>query len=361
MAEPGPRSLNGTVLVTGGAGFIGSAAVRWLLRETDAHVVNLDCLTYAGSLESVEEVSATSRYSFEKVDIRGPAEVARVFAEYRPSTVLHLAAETHVDRGIDRPAAFIETNISGTFVLLEAARGYWRGLPAGDRARFRFLHVSTDEVYGSLGEDGSFTEASPYAPRSPYSASKAASDHIALAWYHTFGLPVLVTNCSNNYGPYQFPEKLIPHVMLCALEGKPVPVYGDGGNVRDWLYVDDHVRALLTVLEGGVPGTRYNIGGRNERPNIAVVEQVMSLLDTVRPRSDGRSYRHQISFVADRPGHDRRYAVDPVRIERELGWRPRESFDTGLAKTVAWYLEHEAWWGRIRGGRYGGERLGTDA
>jgi dTDP-glucose 4,6-dehydratase len=359
MAEPPLYAPSGTVLVTGGAGFIGSAVIRALVRESDARVINVDCLTYAGNLESLDEVAGSPRYHFEKVDIRQPAEITRVFAEYRPDAVVHLAAETHVDRGIDRPAAFIETNVTGAFHLLEAAREYWRGIPAAAQGRFRFLHVSTDEVYGSLGEEGRFTETSPYAPRSPYSASKAASDHLALAWCHTFGLPVLVTNCSNNYGPYQFPEKLIPHVMLCALEGKPVPVYGDGGNVRDWLFVDDHVRALLAVLERGDPGTSYNIGGRNEQRNIAVVERVLALLDTVRPRADGLSYRSQISFVPDRPGHDRRYAVDSARIERELGWRPRETFATGLAKTVTWYLEHEAWWSRIRSGRYAGERLGT--
>lgn len=350
-----------TVMVTGGAGFIGSAVVRWLVQETDARVVNLDCLTYAGSLESVEEVAGSPRYRFEKADIRDSLQMARLFAEHRPAAVLHLAAETHVDRGIDRPAAFIETNINGTFFLLEAAREYWRGLPGDEQSRFRLVHVSTDEVYGSLGEDGLFSEASSYAPRSPYSASKAASDHLALAWHHTYGLPVLLTNCSNNYGPYQFPEKLIPHVMLCALEGKPVPVYGDGGNVRDWLYVEDHVRALLAVFERGVPGTSYNVGGRNEQRNIAVVEQVLSLLDAVRPRPGGGSYRDQIRLVEDRPGHDRRYAVDSGRIERELGWRPRETFATGLAKTVAWYLDHESWWSRIRSGRYPGERLGRGA
>jgi dTDP-glucose 4,6-dehydratase len=358
MSEPPLPSPRGTVLVTGGAGFIGSAVVRRLVQVRQARVINVDCLTYAGNLESLDEVATSPHYGLERVDIRHAAELHRLFAEYRPSAVLHLAAETHVDRGIDRPDAFVDTNITGTFCLLEAARAYWRALPADQQASFRFLHVSTDEVYGSLEEDGLFTEASPYAPRSPYSASKAASDHLTRAWYHTFGLPVLVTNCSNNYGPYQFPEKLIPHVLLCALEGKPVPVYGDGGNVRDWLYVDDHVGALLTVLDRGVPGTSYNIGGRNALRNIAVVEQVLALLDSVRPRSDGQTYRRQITFVADRPGHDRRYAIDSSRIERELGWHPRESFATGLAKTVTWYLEHEPWWSRIRSGRYRGERLG---
>lgn len=358
MNAPYEFSLSGTVLVTGGAGFIGSAVVRYLLGATDARVVNLDSLTYAGNLESVQDVATSPRYAFANADIRRPADLAAVLAEFRPSAVLHLAAETHVDRGIDRPAVFIETNCTGTLFLLEAVREFLLQLPSDERERFRLVHVSTDEVYGSLGDDGMFTESSPYAPRSPYSASKAASDHLALAWHHTFGLPVIVTNCSNNYGPYQFPDKLIPHVILSALEGKPVPVYGDGGNVRDWLYVDDHVRALLAVLERGIPGTSYNIGAGNEQRNIAVVEQVLTILDAMRPRADGQTYRSQISFVADRPGHDRRYAVDSSRIKRDLDWRPRELFATGLASTVAWYLDHEDWWGRIRRASYGGERLG---
>lgn len=359
MAPRGHSFPKGTVLVTGGGGFIGSALVQWLLRETEAEVLNVDCLTYAGNLELLDELAGTPRYAFEQVDLRQADELRRLFTVHRPGAVLHLAAETHVDRAIDHPTAFIESNITGTFNLLEAAREYWRGLAASSADHFRFLHVSTDEVFGSLGAEGLFTEASPYAPRSPYSASKAASDHLVMAWYHTYGLPVLLTSCSNNYGPNQFPEKLIPQVILCALEGKPVPVYGDGGNVRDWLYVEDHVRALLTVLERGVPGSRYHVGARNEQRNIAVVEQVLDVLDQVRPRPDGLSYRRQISFVTDRPGHDRRYAIDPGKIERELGWLPRETWNSGLAKTVQWYLEHEGWWSRIRSGRYQGHRLGT--
>jgi dTDP-glucose 4,6-dehydratase len=351
--------MNDTIIVTGGAGFIGSAVVRHLIAHTESRVVVLDALTYAGNLDSIAEAAGSPRYVFEHVDIRDAAAVRRVIAEHRPRAILHLAAESHVDRSIDGPAAFIETNVVGTFNLLEAARDHWRALDPADRDRFRFHHVSTDEVYGSLGETGYFTETTPYAPNSPYAASKAASDHLARSWHHTYGLPVLVTNCSNNYGPFQFPEKFIPHMILCALEGKPLPVYGDGGNVRDWLYVEDHVRALLAVLERAAPGEVYNIGGRNERRNIDVVSRICDLLDELRPRADGRSYREQITFVEDRPGHDRRYAIDASKIERDLGWRPEETFESGLRRTVEWYLDHEEWWSRIRSGAYRGERLGV--
>lgn len=348
-----------TILVTGGAGFIGSAVIRWLIGQTAYNVVNVDCLTYAGNLESLREVEASPRYTFHPVDIRDTRQVRRILSEHLPGAVLHLAAETHVDRAIDSPAAFIDTNVNGTFHLLEATREYWRGLAGEAREEFRFHHVSTDEVYGTLGDDGFFTESSPYAPRSPYSASKAAADHLVLAWHETYGLPVLVTRCSNNYGPYQFPEKLIPQVILSGLEGRPLPVYGDGGNVRDWLFVDDHVRALLTVLQNGTVGETYNVGGQNEQRNIDVVHWVADVLDELRPRSDGQTYRGQITFVADRPGHDRRYALDASKIERELGWRPRETFATGLRTTVQWYLQNETWWSRTRSGLYRGERLGT--
>jgi dTDP-glucose 4,6-dehydratase len=352
--------MNDAILVTGGAGFIGSAVVRHLIATTSSVVINADALTYAGNFDSVAAAVGSPRHSFERVDIRDPLAVRRLFAVYRPRAVLHLAAESHVDRSIDAPAAFIETNINGTFHLLQAAREYWSGLPPVERARFRFHHVSTDEVYGDLGESDSsyFTETTRYAPSSPYSASKAASDHLVHAWHRTFGLPVLVTNCSNNYGPYQFPEKFIPQVILSALEGRPIPVYGDGRNVRDWLYVDDHVRALLAVLERGRIGEVYNIGGESERRNLDVVQEICQLLDELRPRAEGGSYAEQISFVPDRPGHDRRYAIDITKLESELGWRPAESFASGLQKTIAWYLANEEWWSRIRSGAYRGERLG---
>lgn len=353
--------MNDTILVTGGAGFIGSAVVRHLIATTTSSVVNVDALTYAGNFDSIAAAVGSPRHVFERVDIRDAAAVRRLFATHRPRAVLHLAAESHVDRSIDGPAVFIETNITGTFNLLQAAREYWGGLAPEDRERFRFLHVSTDEVYGDLGDTEStyFTETTPYAPSSPYSASKAASDHLARAWHRTYGLPVLVTNCSNNYGPYQFPEKFIPQVILSALEGKAIPVYGDGRNIRDWLYVEDHVRALLTVLAAGRVGETYNIGGRCERRNIDVVHQICGLLDELRPRPDGESYTTQIAFVPDRPGHDRRYAIDITKIESELGWQPGETFETGLRKTITWYLANEEWWGRIRSGAYRGERLGV--
>jgi dTDP-glucose 4,6-dehydratase len=348
-----------TILVTGGAGFIGSAVVRHLLAHTGHRVVNVDKLTYAGNLESLERVTDEPRYAFEQVDICDAAEVARLFAEHRPSAVLHLAAESHVDRSIDGPGAFIHTNVVGTYTLLEAARRHWTSLPEAEAADFRFVHVSTDEVYGSLGTEGFFTETTSYDPRSPYSASKASSDHLARAWHHTYGLPVVVTNCSNNYGPYQFPEKLIPVVILNAIAGRPIPVYGQGDNVRDWLYVDDHARALLTVLERGVVGETYNIGGHNEKSNLDVVRTLCALLDElVEAPAVAGSHAELITFVTDRPGHDWRYAIDAGKIERELGWVPEETFETGLRQTVEWYLENRAWWERVLSGEYRLERLG---
>ena len=346
-----------TVLVTGGAGFIGSALVRYLIQRTGYRVVNVDKLTYAGNLESLGPVLGDPRHVFEQVDICDRAEIDRLFGAYRPVGILHLAAESHVDRSIDGPEAFIHTNVLGTYTLLEAARTYWRSLGGREREAFRFLHVSTDEVYGTLGHDGLFTEETSYAPNSPYSASKAGSDHLVRAWHHTYGLPVVTTNCSNNYGPYQFPEKLIPVVILNALEGRPIPVYGKGENVRDWLYVGDHVEALLTAFERGVPGETYNIGGHNEIQNIDVVRQICTLMDEFRPAS--APHADLITFVADRPGHDYRYAIDARKIQRELGWTPCETFETGLRKTVTWYLEHREWCDRVRSGKYRMERLGT--
>lgn len=351
--------MEDTILVTGGAGFIGSAVVRHLVRDAASRVVNVDALTYAGDLATVAEAAGSPLYAFEHVDIRDAREVRRVFRTHRPRAVLHLAAESHVDRSIDGPARFIETNVLGTFNLLEAAREHVRALAPADRDRFRFLHVSTDEVYGSLGEAGLFDERTCYAPSSPYAASKAAADHLVRAWHRTYGLPTLLTHSTNNYGPYQFPEKFIPHVTLCALEGRPLPVYGDGGNVRDWLHVEDHVRALLLVLERGEPGEAYGIGARAERRNVDVVHAVCDVLDELRPRADGASHRAQVAFVPDRPGHDRRYAMDPSRIERELGWTRDWSFEAGLRATITWYLENEPWWRRIRNGAYRGERLGV--
>jgi dTDP-glucose 4,6-dehydratase len=349
-----------TVLVTGGAGFIGSALVRHLVEETPVKVVNVDCLTYAGNPASLEGLDRR-RHVLETADIRDVAALRAVFERWRPAAVLHLAAESHVDRSIDGPNEFVQTNVVGTCNLLAEARHYWNGLGPDDREVFRFLHVSTDEVYGTLGPSGLFTEETAYAPTSPYSASKAAADHFVRAWHHTFGLPVLVTNCSNNYGPRQFPEKLIPHMLLCALEGRELPLYGDGLNVRDWLYVADHVRGLLAVLERGRVGGTYNIGGNAERTNLEVVEALCDLLDELRPRPHGVSHRAQITFVDDRRGHDRRYAIDAGRIRRELGWKPAESFGSGLRRTVQWYLENEAWWRPIRSGIYRGERLGLVA
>lgn len=344
------------ILVTGGAGFIGSALVRHLIGETGHEVINLDKLTYASSLDSLASVDGDPRYRLERADIGDSRAVARIFAEHRPDAVIHLAAESHVDRSIDAPADFIQTNIVGTYVLLQAALEFWRGLDDAARQRFRFHHVSTDEVYGSLGPTGFFTETTPYAPNSPYSASKAASDHLARAWHHTYGLPVLMTNCSNNYGPHQFPEKLMPLVILNGLEGKPLPVYGKGDNVRDWLYVEDHVRALVAVLERGRVGEEYNVGGGSEKTNLEVVRAICVLLDELAPA--GAPHEKLITFVTDRPGHDRRYAIDASKIGRELGWRPAETFASGLRKTVEWYLGNRAWCEAVQQRGYRRERLG---
>jgi dTDP-glucose 4,6-dehydratase len=345
------------LLVTGGAGFIGSAVVRRAIR--DGHqVVNLDALTYAACLENVAEVAESPAYSFVQADIRDRAALDRVFSKHLPDAVMHLAAESHVDRSIDGPGTFIETNIDGTYMLLEAARAHWvaRGRPED----FRFHHISTDEVYGSLGPTGQFTEETPYDPRSPYSASKAASDHLVRAWHETYGLPVLLTNCSNNYGPFHFPEKLIPVTILNALAGKPLPIYGDGSNVRDWLYVEDHAEALLLVVSEGRPGRSYNIGGENERTNLELVRSLCTILDEMRPRPQG-SYADQITFVSDRPGHDARYAIDPRRIREELGWRPSVTVEEGLRLTVEWYLANESWWRALQDREGVGERLGVGA
>ncbi len=344
------------VLVTGGAGFIGSATVRLLVGEVGADVLNIDKLTYAGNLDSLRAVSNLPNYRFERADIADHAAMARVFASFRPQAVMHLAAESHVDRSITGAQDFIVTNIVGTFALLEAARAYWSGLDGPDRDAFRFLHVSTDEVYGSLGSEGLFTETTPYDPSSPYSASKAASDHLAKAWGRTYGLPVVISNCSNNYGPFHFPEKLIPLVVLNALEGKPLPVYGRGDNVRDWLFVEDHARALWTIVSQGRVGETYNVGGRNERTNLGVVETICDVLDDLVPASQPR--RELIRFVTDRPGHDHRYAIDAGKLETELGWRARETFETGIRRTVRWYLDNDWWWRPLREKVYAGERLG---
>ncbi|MQT14258.1 dTDP-glucose 4,6-dehydratase [Segnochrobactrum spirostomi] len=344
------------IIVTGGAGFIGSALCRHLARETEAEIVNVDKLTYAGNLASLTEIGNHPRYRFVKEDICDYGAMASLIEEVKPDGIMHLAAESHVDRSIAGSKAFVETNVLGTHALLEGARRYWSGLSGPAKENFRFLHVSTDEVYGSLGPDGLFTETTPYDPSSPYSASKAASDHLAIAWQRTYGLPVVVSNCSNNYGPYHFPEKLIPLVILNALDGKPLPVYGDGSNVRDWLYVEDHARALHLILSKGRPGETYNVGGRNERSNIEVVRTICATLDRLRPT--GAPHDRLITFVTDRPGHDHRYAIDATKLETELGWRARETFETGLARTVRWYLDNEWWWRPLRDGVYGGERLG---
>ena len=350
------------VLITGGAGFIGSAVVRHVINNTTDSVVNLDKLTYAGNLESLDSVSSSARYAFEKVDICDPIELMRVFKEHQPDAVMHLAAESHVDRSIDGPSEFIQTNIIGTYNLLEVSRNYWNELEQDKRDRFRFHHISTDEVYGDLeGTVDLFTEETSYAPSSPYSASKASSDHLVRAWNRTYGLPVIITNCSNNYGPFHFPEKLIPLIILNALEGKGLPVYGDGLQIRDWLYVEDHARALYTVVTKGCVGETYNIGGHNEKANIDVVKTICTLLEELAPnKPDGVSeYQELITFVKDRPGHDVRYAIDAGKIERELGWVPRESFESGLRKTVKWYLEHKLWSARVLDGSYSRERLGN--
>ncbi|WP_367272075.1 dTDP-glucose 4,6-dehydratase [uncultured Caulobacter sp.] len=347
------------ILVTGGAGFIGSALVRRLLDHGEHEVLVFDKLTYAGNLNSLASVSDSPRFSFVQADICDAAAVQGALAEFRPDVVAHLAAESHVDRSIDGPDAFIETNIVGTFVLLNQALRYWSGLSGEDKARFRFHHISTDEVFGALGEDGYFTEETAYDPRSPYSASKAGSDHLVRAWGHTYGLPVLVTNCSNNYGPYHFPEKLIPLIIIRALKGEPLPVYGDGSNVRDWLYVEDHARALQAVFERGSVGETYNIGGGAERKNIEVVRAICGILDRVQPRADGVSYADQITFVTDRPGHDYRYAIDASKIQSNLGWSPSVTFEEGIERTIRWYLENKSWWQEILDGRYATQRLGV--
>ena len=353
-------------VVTGGAGFIGSALVRLLMKETQAEVLVVDKLTYAGVPESLKEVglepatltSTNPRLRFIKADICDQAAMDKAFDDFKPDTIFHLAAESHVDRSIDGPGEFIRTNVVGTATLLQSALKYWRGLDEQAKATFRFQHISTDEVYGTLGETGFFTEKTPYSPHSPYSASKASSDHLVRAWHDTYGMPTLITNCSNNYGPYHFPEKLIPLIILNCLDGKPLPVYGKGANVRDWLYVDDHARALLFVNEKGVPGQTYNVGGHNERTNLEVVKTVCSILDELNPRSDGQKYESLITFVQDRPGHDLRYAIDPTKLCNELGWKPLENFDSGIRKTVEWYLRNEWWWKPIHEKRYAGQRLG---
>jgi dTDP-glucose 4,6-dehydratase len=346
------------LLITGGAGFIGSAVIRLLLRETDAAVVNLDKLTYAANLESLAAIEHDPRYAFEQVDICDRPAVELVFRRHQPDAVMHLAAESHVDRSIDAPAAFLQTNVVGTCCLLEVALDYWRGLPAPRRAGFRFHHVSTDEVYGSLGPTGRFSETTSYEPNSPYSASKAASDHFVRAWHHTFGLPVVTSNCSNNYGPWQFPEKLIPLITTNALLGKRLPVYGKGENIRDWVFVEDHARALWLILNEGRIGESYNVGGDSERRNLEVVEAICDLVDGLAPKLPGGPRRALIEFVSDRPGHDLRYAIDGSKLQAELGWRARENFASGLACTVAGYLENRAWWERVRAGGYAGDRLG---
>lgn len=350
---------NDVVMVTGGAGFIGSAVVRYFLGHTDDTVINVDKLTYAAHLGSIPQAAGHPRYRLEQVDICNAAELRRIFQHYKPGKVLNLAAETHVDRSIDGPAAFIGTNLIGTFTLLDEALRYWRALSGRERDDFRFVHVSTDEVFGSLPEQGSFSERSPYAPNSPYAATKAGSDHLVRAWRETYGLPTLITNCSNNFGPCQFPEKLIPHIILRGLADQPLPVYGDGLNIRDWLFVEDHARALALVLQHGAVGATYNIGARNERTNKAVVEAICDLVDEFSPSKTG-SRRPLIEFVADRPGHDRRYAIDPSKIENELGWRPMESFESGLAKTVRWYLDNRPWWEAILNRGYRTERIGLE-
>jgi dTDP-glucose 4,6-dehydratase len=349
------------ILVTGGAGFIGSALVRHIIRETEHQVLVVDKLTYAGNLDSLAPVSNDPRYAFVRADITDAPKMREVFEHYRPDAVMHLAAESHVDRSIDGPGEFIQTNVVGTFTLLQAALGHWRGLPDTQKEAFRFHHISTDEVFGSLGAEGEFCETTAYDPRSPYSASKASSDHLVRAWHHTYGLPVVLTNCSNNYGPYHFPEKLIPLMIINALQGLKLPVYGAGANVRDWLYVDDHARALLAVVTGGVPGETYCVGGRCEKTNLAVVEAICALMDELAPNGKIGPRKELIAFVADRPGHDLRYAIDASKIMTELGWEPRETFESGLRRTIEWYLANRSWWERIRSGVYRGERLGVVA
>jgi dTDP-glucose 4,6-dehydratase len=347
-----------TWLVTGGAGFIGGCFVRSMVATGVARIVNLDKLTYAGNLDSLAPVAKSPHYHFVQGDICDPELVRQLLRDHQPQAIVNFAAESHVDRSIDGPGAFVQTNVVGTFTLLDAVRHHWKELHESDRAAFRFLHVSTDEVYGSLGPTGLFTESTPYSPNSPYSASKASSDHFVRAYHHTFGLPTLITNCSNNYGPYQFPEKLIPLMILNALEGKPLPVYGDGQNVRDWLFVEDHCRALQTVLERGRPGEVYNVGGNSERTNLDIVHRICDTLDELRPNLAHKPCRSLIKYVTDRPGHDRRYAIDAGKISRELGWQPQENFESGLRRTIQWYLENPTWIERVTSGNYQRERLG---
>lgn len=344
---------NKNILVTGGAGFIGSAVIRYLINETNSNVLNIDKLTYAGNLESLETVSNNPRYQFLHADICDKSAMTKAFDDFEPDIVMHLAAESHVDRSIDGPIDFIQTNIIGTYTLLEVARNYWQNLAEDKKSRFKFHHISTDEVYGDLeGTEDLFTEATSYSPSSPYSASKASSDHLVRAWHRTYGLPVVVTNCSNNYGPYHFPEKLIPLVILNALDGKPLPVYGDGKQIRDWLYVEDHARALYLVATTAKVGETYNIGGHNEKQNIDVVKTICTILDNIKPRTDGQSYTQQITFVKDRPGHDLRYAIDASKINKELGWQPQETFESGIQKTVEWYLSNQDWVNHVKSGKY---------
>ncbi|MBO6505232.1 MAG: dTDP-glucose 4,6-dehydratase [Kordiimonadaceae bacterium] len=343
------------ILVTGGAGFIGSAVCRYLVRDLGHSVVNVDKLTYAGNLETLKEIEDSPNYNFEQVDICDRAELDRIFAKYQPQGVMHLAAESHVDRSITGAGEFIQTNIVGTFHMLEAARAHYQSLDEAGQAAFRFLHVSTDEVYGSLGAEGLFHETTAYDPSSPYSASKASADHLANAWVETYGLPVVISNCSNNYGPYHLPEKLIPLMILNALDGEPLPVYGDGSNVRDWLFVDDHAKALFTIMSKGRIGEKYNVGGRNERTNLEVVERICTILDELRPKNS--PYNEQITYVTDRPGHDARYAIDATKLEDELGWRAEEDFESGIKKTIAWYLDNEWWWAPLRA--HAAERKGV--
>lgn len=344
---------NKNILVTGGAGFIGSAVIRYLINETNSNVLNIDKLTYAGNLESLETVSNNPRYQFLHADICDKSAMTKAFDDFKPNIVMHLAAESHVDRSIDGPMDFIQTNIIGTYNLLEVARNYWQNLTEDKKSRFKFHHISTDEVYGDLeGTDDLFTEETSYSPSSPYSASKASSDHLVRAWYRTYGLPIVITNCSNNYGPYHFPEKLIPLVILNALDGKPLPVYGDGKQIRDWLYVEDHARALYLVATTAKVGETYNIGGHNEKQNIDVVKTICTILDNMKPREDGQSYTQQITFVKDRPGHDLRYAIDASKISNELNWQPQETFESGIQKTVEWYLANQDWVNHVKSGEY---------
>ena len=350
------------ILVTGGAGFIGSAVIRHIIQNTNNQVLTIDKLTYAGNLESLKEIDQHSNYEFKQIDICDTEQITAAIDAFQPNAIMHLAAESHVDRSIDGPAAFIQTNIVGTYTLLEAARKYWMGLDAEAQQNFRFHHISTDEVYGDLeGTTDLFTETTSYAPSSPYSASKASSDHLVRAWHRTYGLPVVVTNCSNNYGPYHFPEKLIPLVILNALDAKPLPVYGDGQQIRDWLFVEDHARALYKVVTEGVVGETYNIGGHNEKQNIEVVKTICKILDELKPQANGQTYESLITFVKDRPGHDLRYAIDATKIQNELGWTPTETFETGIRKTVQWYLNNLDWCHRVQDGSYQRERLGVNS